>query len=111
MQQVWSPMKSMTSMKSAKPVTSAVPVKSRRPMSRTTLLAAAAVSAASALFAVGAAPAHAAPDEPLVTTGDVGVRTGDVDLLEDVLEHISVPFGGSGTLTHQLYDSRGADAG
>jgi hypothetical protein len=39
------------------------------------------------------------------------VRTGDVDLLEDVLEHVSVPFGQKGALTHQLYDSRGTDAG
>jgi hypothetical protein len=79
-----------------------------RSLRRTAVLAAAAFTA---LLATGAAPAHAAPAEPLVSTGDVGVRTGDVDALEDVLEHISVPFGGSGTLTHQLYDSRGADAG
>jgi hypothetical protein len=84
------------------------PMTSMQPVSRATVLAAAALSA---VFATGAAPAHAAPAEPLVSTGDVGVRTGDLDLLEDVLEHISVPFGGSGTLTHQLYDSRGADAG
>ncbi|MGW3421855.1 hypothetical protein [Streptomyces phaeochromogenes] len=81
-------------------------------MSRTTVLAAGAAAAVVAVLSVtGAAPAQAAPAEPLVNTGDVGVRTGDVDALEDILEHISVPFGGSGTLTHQLYDSRGADAG
>ncbi|MFC8195490.1 hypothetical protein ACFUTV_08830 [Streptomyces sp. NPDC057298] len=77
--------------------------------SRTRVLAVGAAAVVAVLTATGAA--QAAPAEPLVTTGDVGVRTGDLDLLEDVLEHISVPFGGSGTLTHQLYDSRGTDAG
>lgn len=82
-------------------------LRSAQPKSRTTVLAVAA--AVAALSATAAAPAHAAPGDPLVTTGDVGnVRTGDTDTLEDVLEHISVPFGGSGTLTHQMYDSPGA---
>ncbi|MDQ1024974.1 hypothetical protein QF035_002556 [Streptomyces umbrinus] len=80
-------------------------------MSRTTVLAAGAAAVVAVLSVTGAAPAQAAPAEPLVNTGDIGVRTGDVDAMEDILEHISVPFGGSGTLTHQLYDSRGADAG
>ncbi|MBQ0852412.1 hypothetical protein ACFU9Y_37320 [Streptomyces sp. NPDC057621] len=80
-------------------------------LSRTTVLAAGAAAVAAVLSGPGAAVAQAAPAEPLVTTGDVGVRTGDLDLLEDVLEHISIPFGHKGTLTHQLYDSRGTDAG
>lgn len=76
------------------------------PKSRTTVLA---VAAAVAALSAAAAPAHAAPGDPLVTTGDVGnVRMGDADTFEDVLEHISIPFGGSGTLTHQMYDSPGA---
>ncbi|MGI5193722.1 hypothetical protein ACQEVY_08785 [Streptomyces sp. CA-288835] len=75
--------------------------------SRTTGLAVAA--AVAALSATAAAPAHAAPGDPLVTTGDVGnVRMGDNDTLEDVLEHISIAPGGKGTLTHQMYDSPGA---
>ncbi|MDQ1035170.1 hypothetical protein QFZ75_001586 [Streptomyces sp. V3I8] len=82
-------------------------------LSRTTVLAvgAAAVVAVLSATGTGAAAARAARAEPLVETGDVGVRTGDLDLLEDVLEHISVPFGHKGTLTHQLYDSRAIDAG
>ncbi|MEU5701401.1 hypothetical protein ACFFS2_01195 [Streptomyces aurantiacus] len=85
-------------------------------LSRTTVLAAGGVAVAAVVAtlsgtgAASAAPAPA-PAEPLVTTGDVGVRTGDLDLLEDVLEHISVPSGSTGPLTHQLYDSRGTDAG
>ncbi|WP_033320192.1 hypothetical protein [Streptomyces yerevanensis] len=83
------------------------PTRSAGPKSRTTVLAVAA--AVAALSAAAAAPAHAAPGDPLVTTGDVGnVRMGDTDTFEDVLEHISIPFGGSGTLTHQMYDSPGA---
>ncbi|MFC4469880.1 hypothetical protein ACFPH6_36185 [Streptomyces xiangluensis] len=82
-------------------------LRSAQPKSRTTFLAVAA--AVAAVSATAAAPAHAAPGDPLVRTGDVGnVRMGDTDTLEDVLEHISVPFGGSGTLTHQMYDSPGA---
>jgi hypothetical protein len=82
-------------------------------LSRTTVLAvgAAAVVVVLSATGTGAAAARAARAEPLVETGDVGVRTGDLDLLEDVLEHISVPFGHKGTLTHQLYDSRAIDAG
>lgn len=90
-------------------------------LSRTTVLAAGAAAAVAVLSVTGAAAAQSAPTapaaapvapaDPLVNTGDVGVRTGDLDLLEDVLEHISVPFGHEGTLTHQLYDSRGTDAG
>ncbi|MET9560004.1 hypothetical protein [Streptomyces tauricus] len=81
-------------------------------LSRTTVLAAGAVAVAAVLSGTCAATAQAAaPADPLVNTGDVGVRTGDVDALEDVLEHISIPFGHEGTLTHQLYDSRGTDAG
>ncbi|MDQ0773425.1 hypothetical protein QF026_001891 [Streptomyces aurantiacus] len=87
-------------------------------LSRTTVLAAGGVAVAAVVAvlsgtgAASAAPAPApAPAEPLVTTGDVGVQTGDLDVLEDVLEHISMPFGSRGTLTHQLYDSRGTDAG
>lgn len=82
-------------------------------LSRTTVLAAGAAAVVAVLSATGAGAAEArtARAEPLVETGDVGVRTGDLDLLEDVLEHISVPFGHEGTLTHQLYDSRGTDAG
>ncbi|MEU9184260.1 hypothetical protein AB0D14_06765 [Streptomyces sp. NPDC048484] len=79
--------------------------------SRTTVLAAGAVAVVAVLSTTGSASAQAAPAEPLVETGDVGVRTGDLDVLEDVLEHISVPFGHKGKLTHQLYDSRGTDAG
>ncbi|MEU7576887.1 hypothetical protein AB0B50_04695 [Streptomyces sp. NPDC041068] len=62
---------------------------------RTTVLAAAAVLGV--LSAAG--PAHAAGPDPLV-------RTGDIDLLEDVLEHISVPVGDGSKTIHQLYDSR-----
>ncbi|MFF3482753.1 hypothetical protein ACFYXC_05660 [Streptomyces sp. NPDC002701] len=80
-------------------------------LSRTTVLVAGAAAVAAVLSLTGAASAQAAPADPLVNTGDVGVRTGDLDLLEDVLEHISMPFGHEGTLTHQLYDSRGTDAG
>ncbi|WP_328493055.1 hypothetical protein OHS59_10145 [Streptomyces sp. NBC_00414] len=81
-------------------------------LSRTTVLAAGAAAAVAAVLSgTGTASAQAAPADPLVNTGDVGVRTGDLDLLEDVLEHISIPFGHKGTLTHQLYDSRGTDAG
>ncbi|GAB3012953.1 hypothetical protein GCM10023080_094970 [Streptomyces pseudoechinosporeus] len=81
-----------------------------RPKSRTTVLA--FVAAVAALSATEAAPAHAAPGGPLVRTGDIApVRMGNVegnDTLEDVLEHITVPFGDSGTLTHQMYDSPSA---
>ncbi|WP_328767633.1 hypothetical protein [Streptomyces sp. NBC_00286] len=76
---------------------------------RTSGLAVAVAVAVAALSAMAAAPAHAAPGDPLVTTGDVGnVRMGDNDTLEDVLEHISIAPGGKGTLTHQMYDSPGA---
>ncbi|NGO11105.1 hypothetical protein G5C60_26770 [Streptomyces sp. HC44] len=89
--------------------TRSVQPKSRTAVGRTTVLA--VVGAVAALSATAVAPAHAAPADPLVRTGDIGkVRMGDNDTLEDVLEHISVPFGGSGTLTHQMYDSRVADA-
>jgi hypothetical protein len=82
-------------------------------LSRTAVLAAGAAAVVAVLSALGTgtAAAQAVRAEPLVETGDVGVRTGDLDLLEDVLEHISVPFGHEGTLTHQLYDSRATDAG
>ncbi|TGB03140.1 hypothetical protein [Streptomyces sp. MZ04] len=63
---------------------------------RTTVLAAAVLGALSA-----AGPAAAVEVGPLV-------RTGDIDLFEDVLEHISVPMGDGGRMVHQLYDSRGA---
>ncbi|KAA0930229.1 MULTISPECIES: hypothetical protein [Streptomyces] len=80
--------------------------------SRTAVLAAGAAAVAVVLSALGTGTAAAAVRaEPLVETGDVGVQTGDLDLLEDVLEHISVPFGHEGALTHQLYDSRATDAG
>ncbi|MBC9713307.1 hypothetical protein H9Y04_12080 [Streptomyces sp. TRM66268-LWL] len=56
-------------------------------------LAAAVVSA----LTLAAPAAAAAPwPEPLV-------RTGDIDVLEDVLEHISVPLGEGGKAVHQLY--------
>ncbi|HET6860081.1 MAG TPA: hypothetical protein VFH94_23675 [Streptomyces sp.] len=38
------------------------------------------------------------------------VQTGDIDLLEDVFEHISVPIGDGGRAVHQMYDSRAAAA-
>ncbi|MFF1692581.1 hypothetical protein ACFVXC_03005 [Streptomyces sp. NPDC058257] len=63
---------------------------------RTTVLAAAVLG-----VLAGAGPAQAAASEPLI-------RTGDIDVLEDVLEHISVSIGGEGRTVHQLYDSRGA---
>ena len=50
-----------------------------------------------------AAPAHAKPPEPVVQTGDVQVMTGDYDILEDVMEHITMKRGNGATL-HQLYD-------
>ncbi|MGW0822678.1 hypothetical protein [Streptomyces sp. NPDC002845] len=78
-------------------------------MSRTIMLAASSLAAPLAFLSVAAAPAHAAPAEPLVRTGDVSVLTGDFDILEDVLEHISMTRG-NGTTTHQLYDSRGTAA-
>jgi hypothetical protein len=62
---------------------------------RTTVLAAAVLGALST-----AGVAHAAGAEPLV-------RTGDIDVFEDVLEHISVHVGDGGGTVHQLYDSRG----
>ncbi|WP_152778240.1 hypothetical protein [Streptomyces spongiae] len=74
-----------------------------RPLSRTILLAA---SSLAALFA--AAPAHAAATEPLVRSGDVNVINGDVDFLEDVMEHISMPSGDRNAMTHQFYDHSGA---
>jgi hypothetical protein len=70
------------------------------PMSRALVLAA---SSAAALLA--ATPAHA---ESVVRTGEVNVLTGDHDLLEDVMEHISMPRGTGHAMTHQLYDSSGA---
>lgn len=73
------------------------------PMSRTIMLAA---SSLAVLFT--AAPAQAAASEPLVWSGDVNVLTGDVDFLEDVMEHISMPSGDGNTMTHQLYDHSGA---
>ncbi|MEV0320982.1 hypothetical protein ACIBKX_10970 [Streptomyces sp. NPDC050658] len=63
---------------------------------RTTVLAAAVLGVVPL-----AVPAAAEACEPMV-------RTGDIDLFEDVLEHISVPMGDGGRTTHQLYDSRGA---
>ncbi|WP_199546297.1 hypothetical protein [Streptomyces sp. N35] len=61
-------------------------------MRRTQAVAAAVLSALSLT-----APAAAAPHpEPLI-------RTGDIDVLEDVLEHISVPLGEGGRAVHQLY--------
>ncbi|NGO76201.1 hypothetical protein G6045_11060 [Streptomyces sp. YC504] len=62
-------------------------------MRRTQAVAAAAVLSALSLTAPAAA---APPPEPLI-------RTGDIDVLEDVLEHISVPLGEGGRAVHQLY--------
>lgn len=64
---------------------------------RTTVMAAAVLGV---LASAGAGSAQAA-SEPLI-------RTGDIDLFEDVLEHISVTMGDGGGTVHQLYDSRGA---
>ncbi|GAA2248999.1 hypothetical protein GCM10010145_15470 [Streptomyces ruber] len=59
------------------------------------------------LPAVHAVPAHAKPPAPVVETGDVTVLTGDYDILEDVLEHITIRRG-NGPTAHQIYDhSRG----
>lgn len=66
---------------------------------RTTVLAAAVLGALSAT-----APAHA--DDGGVAL----VRTGDIDLLEDVFEHISMPHGAAGHTVHQMYASRSAAA-
>jgi hypothetical protein len=73
------------------------------PMSRTITLA-----ASSLVALIAAAPAHAAPAEPLVKSGDVSVINGDVDFLEDVMEHISMPSGDGNAMTHQFYDHSGA---
>ncbi|MFC7303256.1 hypothetical protein ACFQVC_03385 [Streptomyces monticola] len=67
---------------------------------RTTVLTAAVIGALSAT-----APAHAAAGP------DPIVRTGDIDVLEDVLEHISVPVGEGGRAVHQLYGSSRGTAG
>lgn len=70
---------------------------------RTTVMAAAVLgvlASAGAGPGAGAGSAQAA-SEPLI-------RTGDIDLFEDVLEHISVTMGDGGGTVHQLYDSRGA---
>lgn len=72
-------------------------------MSRTITLAALSLAA---LFA--AVPAHAAPAEPLVQSGDIHVLTGDYDVLEDVMEHISMPSGDGNAMMHQFYDHSGA---
>ncbi|WP_320782949.1 hypothetical protein [Streptomyces sp. CRN 30] len=58
------------------------------------------------------APAHAAKaPPPVVRTGDVSVLTGDYDILEDVLEHITMKDG-DGPTAHQIYDySGGASQG
>lgn len=78
---------------------------------RTTVMAAAVLGVLASAGAgagvgpgAGAGSAQAA-SEPLI-------RTGDIDLFEDVLEHISVTMGDGGGTVRQLYDSRGAgDAG
>lgn len=69
-------------------------------MKRRTTVMAAAVLGVLASAGAGAGSAQAA-SEPLI-------RTGDIDLFEDVLEHISVTMGDGGGTVHQLYDSRGA---
>ncbi|MDG4861318.1 hypothetical protein P8605_24610 [Streptomyces sp. T-3] len=61
-----------------------------------------AVAALGALSLTGSAEAVQDPG-PLV-------KTGDIDLLEDVLEHISVPIGPGGRAVHQMYDSRTAES-
>ncbi|GGZ05340.1 hypothetical protein [Streptomyces poonensis] len=54
-----------------------------------------------------AASAHAKPPAPVVGAGDVSVLTGDFDVLEDVMEHITMKRG-NGPTAHQIYDhSRG----
>jgi hypothetical protein len=73
------------------------------PTSRTIMLAASSLA-----VLLTAAPAYAAPAEPLVQTGDVNVLTGDFDIFEDVLEHISVARGDGNTMTHQRYDESAA---
>ncbi|GAA3819572.1 hypothetical protein ACFS5L_10570 [Streptomyces phyllanthi] len=78
------------------------------PMSRTILSAAAYPAVLFSAAVLSAAPAHAAPAEPLVRSGDVNVLTGDLDTMEDVQEHISMPRGYGHTMTHQLYDHSGA---
>ncbi|MEV6590750.1 hypothetical protein [Streptomyces acidicola] len=72
-------------------------------MRRTIMLAALSLAV---LFA--AVPAHAAAAEPLVQSGDVYVLTGDYDILEDVMEHISMPSGDGNAMMHQMYDHSGA---
>ncbi|WP_455351677.1 hypothetical protein [Streptomyces sp. SYSU K217416] len=67
---------------------------------RTAVLAALVVAGAAA-----GSPAVAAD-----TTFGPLVSTGDVDLLEDVLEHISVPAGEGSRAVHQMYDSRAGAA-
>ncbi|MFM9372230.1 hypothetical protein [Streptomyces sp. Da 82-17] len=66
---------------------------------RTTLFAAAVLGACSLT-------AHAqAADE-----GAALVRVGDIDLLEDVYEHVSIPDGPGSRTVHQMYDSSAAAA-
>ncbi|MEN8654698.1 hypothetical protein ABCR94_29930 [Streptomyces sp. 21So2-11] len=67
------------------------------------VLATAVVAGATVL--AGGGPASAV-DGP----GPV-VQTGDIDLLEDVFEHISVPIVDGGRAVHQMYDSRATAAG
>ncbi|NBE52711.1 hypothetical protein [Streptomyces boluensis] len=67
---------------------------------RTTVLTAAVLGALSVTV-----PAQAAEG------GVTLVRTGDIDLLEDVLEHISVSDGRGGRTVHQMYDSKAGAAG
>jgi hypothetical protein len=70
------------------------------PTSRAIMLAASSLA-----VLLTATPAYAAPAEPLVQTGDINVLTGDYDIFEDVLEHISMVRGNGNTTTHQLYDN------
>lgn len=69
---------------------------------RTQVLTAAVLAALAASTAAGTT--YAAESGPLV-------KTGDIDLLEDVLEHISVSVGKDGRAVHQMYDSEADAAG
>lgn len=71
-------------------------------MRRTAYAAIGLTAAAYALAGAAPAPVVNGP-----TTGPL-VHTGDVDLLEDVLEHVSAPSGGQSA--HQIYQESGAEA-
>ncbi|MFE7135342.1 hypothetical protein ACFVIM_31230 [Streptomyces sp. NPDC057638] len=58
-------------------------------------------------LALSGGTAHAQEREPrsgglINITGPLFVNTGDIDLLEDVFEHISIPI--FGQAVHQMYD-------